>query len=58
MLTTLTTLVGLKRVVEIDLPSSGVCNIANVEHRNWAVLINSNDRGQVIAGTVLTLISL
>jgi hypothetical protein len=51
MLTTLTTLTGLKNVAKIDLPSSGVCNIENVEHRNWAVLVNDNDRGQAIAGT-------
>jgi len=31
--------------------STGVYTITNVKNRNWAVLVNDNDRSDVISGT-------
>ena len=30
---------------------TGVCTLENVKTRNWAVIINDDDRSDVIAGT-------
>ena len=31
--------------------SSGIYTIRNVKHRNWAMLLDGNDEGEVVAGS-------
>jgi hypothetical protein len=35
---------------KMSLPS-GIYTIRNVKHRNWAILLNGNDEGEVVAGS-------
>ena len=34
--------------------SSGIYTIENVKYHNWAMLLDGNDEGEVVAGSSLT----